>query len=303
MKSFEMLLAQLKESKVKKSVAVVCGIDSHSEFAITKAIQSGFAEFIMVGDKKAVEDYEVFKSHPEAVSFVEASSPGRAAELAVSLVKEGRADVLMKGIINTDDLLRAILNKERGILPKGRVLTHLAAVEMPSYPKLLFFTDAAVIPYPTLEQRVAMLEYMSDTCNRFGVQAPRIALIHCTEKVHPMFPHSVDYVELKKMAAKGYFGSTLLDGPMDVYTACDIESGSMKGIDSVIDGQADGLMFPNIESANVFYKTITLFSNADIAAVLQGTLCPVVITSRSDSGLTKFYSLALACLTSSTNLN
>ena len=295
-RSFKMLLNKLNDQKVTKRVAVVCGTDSHSEYAITRAIEAGFATFIMVGDKSAVESYEVFKSHPNAVSFLNIVDPDEAADKAVSLVKTGKADVLMKGIINTDNLLRSILNKEHGILPKGKVLTHLSVAEIPSHSKLLLFTDAAVIPYPTLEQRIAMLKYMAEVCNDFGISKPHLALIHCTEKVSPRFPHSVDYVSLKELAAEGEFGKTLLDGPMDVSTACDIESSAIKGIDSVIGGDADGLMFPNIESGNVFYKTLSLFAKAEIAGFLKGTMCPVVITSRSDSGLTKFYSLATACL-------
>ena len=126
--------------------------------------------------------------YPDHVKVYEATSPDKAAQEAVSLIREGHADVLMKGIINTDNLLRAVLNKEHGILPKGNVLSHITVAQIPTYKKLLFFSDAAVIPRPTLEQFEAMLLYDLEVCRRMGIEAPRVALIHCTEKVNEKFP-------------------------------------------------------------------------------------------------------------------
>ena len=218
--------------------------------------------------------------------------------LAVRIVREGGADILMKGIINTDNLLRAILDKEHGLLPKGKILTHLAVMQIPTYDKLLFFSDAAVIPRPTLQQRIEMIWYAIHTCRHFGIEQPRIALIHCTEKVSAKFPHSLDYVNIVELAEAGEFGNVIIDGPLDVKTSCEKTSGNIKGIVSPIDGEADVLIFPNIESGNAFYKAVSLFSHADMAGLLQGPSCPVVLPSRSDSGLSKYYSIAMACLTS-----
>ena len=152
----------------------------------------------------------------------------------------------MKGIINTDNLLHAILDKEKGLLPKGKVLTHLAVMQIPTYNKLLFFSDAAVIPRPTLQQRIEMIWYAIHTCRSFGIEQPRISLIHCTEKVSAKFPHSLDYVNIVELAEAGEFGNVIIDGPLDVCTSCEQASGSIKGIVSPIDGQADVLIFPNI---------------------------------------------------------
>ena len=223
--------------------------------------------------------------------------PDEAARIAVNLVHQGKADILMKGIINTDNLLRVILDKEHGLLPKGQVLTHLAMVEIPTYHKLLFFSDAAVIPQPTLQQRIEMIGYAIRTCRRFGIERPRISLIHCSEKVSPKFPHSLDYVNIVQLAEAGEFGDVIIDGPLDVKTSCEKSSSAIKGIVSPINGEADVLIFPNIESGNTFYKTVSLFCHADMAGLLQGTICPVVLPSRSDSGLSKYYSIAMACLT------
>ena len=173
-------------------------------------------------------------------------------------------------------------------------------VKTPTYDKLLFFSDAAVIPRPTLQQRIEMIWYAICTCRRFGIEQPRISLIHCTEKVSAKFPHSLDYVNIVELAEAGEFGNVIIDGPLDVRTSCEQASGDIKGIVSPINGQPDVLIFPNIESGNAFYKSVSLFAKADMAGLLQGPICPVVLPSRSDSGLSKYYSIAMACLTAST---
>ena len=206
--------------------------------------------------------------------------------------------MLMKGIINTDNLLRAVLNKEHGLLPKGNVLSHITVAEIPTYNKLLFFSDAAVIPSPTMNHFEAMIRYNVDVCRKMGISAPRVALVHCTEKVNEKFPFTLDYVALKEKAEAGEFGEMFLDGPMDVKTACDSHSGEVKGISSPVVGHADMIIFPNIIAANTFYKTLSLFGDANMAGMLQGTTAPVVVPSRADSGTSKFYSLALACVCS-----
>ena len=128
-------------------------------------------------------------------------------------------------------------------------------------------------------------------------RSPKIALIHCTEKVSAKFPHSLDYVNIVELCEAGEFGNTIIDGPLDVRTSCEPASGNIKGIVSPINGEADVLIFPNIESANAFYTSVSLFAHADMAGLLQGPICPVVLPSRSDSGLSKYYSMAMACLT------
>ena len=141
-----------------------------------------------------------------------------------------------------------------------------------------------------------MVWYAICTCRHFGIEQPRVALIHCTEKVSAKFPHSLDYVNIVELAEAGEFGNVIIDGPLDVRTACEQASGDIKGIVSPINGQADVLIFPNIESGNAFYKSVSLFAQAEMAGLLQGPICPVVLPSRSDSGLSKYYSIAMACL-------
>jgi len=296
---FSSLVGRLRGLKKRKRVVVVCPNDAHTEYVVIRSLREGFADFLLVADTPHLLNAEYIRQqYPEHVRVYEASSPDKAAQEGVLLVREGHADVLMKGIINTDNLLRAVLNKEYGLLPKGNVLSHVTVAQVPTYNKLLFFSDAAVIPRPTLEQFDAMIRYNVAVCRRMGIDSPRVALIHCTEKVNEKFPHTLDYVTLKERAMAGVYGDMYLDGPMDAKTACDSHSGEVKGISSPVVGHADMLIFPNIESGNTFYKTLSLFGDANMAGMLQGTTAPVVVPSRADSGNSKFYSLALACVCS-----
>ncbi len=297
-KSFEQLTTHLQTLKRRKRIAVVCAKDPNTEYAIARALEEGFAEFLMIGDSFTLEKYPMLKKYPELVSKIHIENPDEAAREAVRIVRAGEADILMKGIINTDNLLRAILDKENGLLPKGKILTHLSVMEIPGYDKLLFFSDAAVIPRPSLQQRIEMIWYAIHTCRAFGIKKPRIALIHFSEKVSSKFPNSLDYVNIVELAEGGEFGDVIIDGPLDVKTACEKSSGDIKGIVSPINGEADVLIFPNIEAGNTFYKSLSLFAHAEMAGLLQGPVCPVVLPSRSDSGLSKYYSIAMACLTS-----
>ena len=298
-RTFDQLTAHLQTLNHRKRVAVVCANDPNTEYAIERALREGIAEFLMIGNPAVLERYPSLSQYLRHVRVIPMEDPDEAARLAVRIVREGGADILMKGIINTDNLLHAILDKEHGLLPKGKILTHLAVMQVPAYHKLLFFSDAAVIPRPSLQQRIEMIGYAIRACRQFGIECPRIALIHCTEKVSAKFPNSLDYVNIVELAEAGEFGNVIIDGPLDVKTACEKTSGDIKGIVSPINGEADVLIFPNIESGNAFYKAVSLFAHADMAGLLQGPVCPVVLPSRSDSGLSKYYSLAMACLTAS----
>ncbi|MDE7125901.1 MAG: phosphate butyryltransferase [Muribaculaceae bacterium] len=295
-RNFENLTAHLKAESVRKRIAVVCASDNNTEQAVVRALEDGFADLIMVGPGDILDRFSDLNRFPGRVSVIDVPDRDEAARVAVRLVREGRADVLMKGLINTDNLLRAILDKENGILPAGNVLTHVTMAEVPGSDRLIFFSDAAVIPYPSFAQRVEMVRYLTQTCRSFGISCPRVALVHCSEKVNAKMPVTLDYVRLVEMAGQGEFGEAIVDGPMDVKTACESTSGAIKGIVSPIGGKADALLFPDIESGNVFYKTLSLWAKARMAGMLRGTSAPVVLPSRSDSAESKYFSLAAACL-------
>lgn len=295
---FKALPQRLRSMAKCVTVAVACPADAHTEEVIERSISEEFAKFILVAvEQNAAVAERLHTKYPDRTAIILATDVDDASRKAVAEVRQGRAQVLMKGTVNTDNLLRAVLNKECGLLEKGHVLTHIAVAEIPGMQRLLFFTDAAVIPYPTTEQFHAQLGYIADTFRSVtGNDCPRVALTHCTEKVSEKFPLTLSYEELKKEAREGAFGSIEVDGPMDVKTACDAESGAIKGIASPVVGNADILIFPDIEAGNTFYKAITLFAHATVAGMLAGTTAPVVVTSRADTVESKFYSLATACM-------
>ena len=269
------MIVFLQQRGDRRRVAVVCANDAATRYAVEKGKEMGFIEPV----------------------YVDGDDKDECARRAVAMVKSGEADILMKGLINTDNLLRVILNKDTGILRPGHVLTHIAMAEIPKYDKLLFFTDAAVIPVPPKEQRRQQIHYINYACHTLGIEEPRISLIHCAEKIsEKIFPYTADYHDIIAEAQIGKFGRCIIDGPLDLKTSLDQVSLREKGIRSVIDGQADALIFPDIVAGNVFYKTLTLFGYAKTAGVLQGTSCPCVVSSRADSPESKYYSLALAAI-------
>ena len=289
--NFEELISHLSGRDEPSKVAVVCPYDESTQGAVQQAIDAGFINPILVGESAKLGN--ALRDVPR----IDATDDDDAAAKAVALVREGKADVLMKGLLNTDNLLRAVLNKETGILPKGRVLTHLTCAEIPQYDKLLFMTDVAVIPCPTKEQREAQLSYLLRLCRSMGIREPAVSLINCSEKVSEKhFPHTVEYRELVARCEAGDFGPCIVDGPLDLKTSLSAKALKKKGLTSPLRGHADALIFPDIQAGNVFYKTITLFCRATTAAILAGPEVPVVLTSRADSVDSKFYSLALACI-------
>ena len=298
LRDFSGLTRKLRTQNIRKRVVVVSPNDPHTEYVISRALQEGIADFLLVSDAKHIQNSLYIQDNfPENVEVVKVPNAEDAAREAVSIVKHGSADILMKGLINTDELLRAVLDKENGILPKGNVLSHVTLTQIPLYNKFLLFSDAAVIPKPTLEQFDSMIRYDIEICHKLGINEPRIALINSSEKVNPKFPHTLDYVTIKERAQNGEYGSVYIDGPMDVKTACDSHSAEVKGLSSPVVGHSDLLIFPNIESGNTFYKAISLFGDANVAGMLTGTTVPVVVPSRADSGNSKYYSLILACAT------
>ena len=274
--SFSDLRERLAALHQKKRVAVVCAHDESTRHAVESAEQEGLIVPL----------------------WIDADTPEEACREAVRAARRGEADVLMKGKVNTDVLLRAILDKEEGLLPQGRVLTHVTCAELPAEEgdgtRLLLFTDAAVLPYPTDDQRMAQLACLLDTCRNMGIHTPRISLINCSEKVAPKaFPFTAHYINIKERARAGEFGPCVIDGPLDLKTSLSAAALSKKGILSPIEGRADGLIFPDIQAANVFYKTITLFG-CPTAGMLCGASVPVVLPSRGDSSQSKLASLMLA---------
>jgi len=204
----------------------------------------------------------------------------------------------MKGMCSTDKYMRAILNKERGLLPAKAVLSHVTVMSNPQYHKLLVLGDIAVIPAPDLSQKIAITNYVVKISHALGNSKPKVAIITATEQMLPGMPACVDAAIISKMADRGQISGCLVDGPLALDVALSAEAVAVKKLVSAVAGDADCLVFPNIESANVFYKVNTqLCVGAQQAAIVAGAKAPCVLSSRADSIDTKLNSIALAALT------
>lgn len=296
-KSLDQMVQHLCNTGIRKRIAVAVAEDDNTIGALIEAKNSGFAIPILIGSKKRIED--VLKSedaNPESFEIVDVPDHQEAVTEAVRMVKDDEADVLMKGLIGTDKFLKAVLNKQKGLLPPKAVMSYVCALELPKYDKLLFVSDTAVLPYPDLKQKIAMVNYTVEMTKRFGIEDPKIALIGASEKVSEAFPYSIDYATICKMAERGQLPKCTIDGPLDVFLACDKESVKIKGVPTPINGEADALIFPSLEATNSFYKGLMLFGGGELAGLIQGTEKPVVVMSRSESQKSKFYCVALSCL-------
>jgi phosphate butyryltransferase len=214
----------------------------------------------------------------------------------VKLINDGKASLLMKGSLSTDKYMRAILNKAAGITNEGAVLSHVTVMEFPSYHKLLTIADVAIIPQPDLKQKIKMIGYLVNVAKAIGVDTPKVAVIAATEQMLAGMPACVDGAILAKMSDRGQMPGCVVDGPLSLDAAIDMESVQIKKITGPVAGNADCMLFPNIESGNVFFKSGSKLAGAELAAYVAGARVPCVLTSRGDSALTKTYSIALAAL-------
>lgn len=291
------LLSKVSQLALKKMV-VVNGVDEHSIEAAEEARKLGVVQVILTGsEEKIKETCQKLGVDVENFRIVDVEED-EAAIKAVELINAGEADFIMKGLVNTDKYMRAILNKEKGLLNPGDLLSHVTVFEIPAYHKLLLASDVAIIPYPTLTQKVTMIKYMVEVANRLGIEQPKVAVIAPTEQVLDAIPACVDAAKIKQMVNEGQLSGALIDGPMALDVALDKESAEIKKIQSEVAGDADCLLFPNIDAGNVFYKMNTKLCNSNQAAIVYGAKVPVVLSSRGDSSQTKLNSIVLAALMS-----
>jgi len=267
-------------------------------FFITSSPAAGRAR--LVGDEARIADLcTEFGLDPGIFTVIAAADEAAAGAEAVRLVRAGEADVLMKGLIGTDKYMRLILDKERGLLPPKAVLSHVTVLDIPAYrasqDKLLIVSDVAIIPDPDLATKLKIVQYVIDAAHAFGIAEPKVALIAATEKVNPKMQACVDAALITQMNRRGQITGAIVDGPLALDVACSPEACAIKGLVSPVDGSADCLVFPNIETGNVFYKATTVLGGARLAAAVVGTSAPCVLTSRADSEESKFLSIALGC--------
>ena len=284
----------------KKRLAVAYGQDEHTLHAVYEAVKEGLVEPTIFGSREIIEqvcrDNDIDSS---LFTIVDEHSDVECVRRAVNAVVKGEADVLMKGLVSTDKYMRGILNKEAGLFPAKGTLSHVTILEMHGYHKLLTISDIAVIPQPDLKQKMTLIGYLRNTATLLGIQTPKIACVAPSEQVLPTVPSSYEGAILSKMADRGQLGNVVVDGPLSLDVAMYKEVADHKKVKgSSIAGDPDCLLFPNIESANVFFKSVTHFGEGELAAIVVGTKVPCVLTSRGDSSQSKLYSIALACLAS-----
>ena len=288
-------LVELIKGRKSMTIAVANAQDPYTIEAVYKGVKEGLVNAKMVGDKERIESLAREKGMDISLfEIIDVKDPMEAGRIARDMVRDGEAQVLMKGLISTDVYMRLILDKEKGLLPKGRILSHIAVMDIPAYPKLLFVSDVAVIPKPDLKQKIAIVNYAIRVAHRFGIEEPKVALIAATEKISDKMEATIDAAIITKMADRKQIKGGIIDGPLALDVAVSRESCQIKGLNSPVGGEADILIFPNIETGNVFFKTVTKFTNASIAAMVFGATAPCILTSRADTEASKFYSIALA---------
>lgn len=295
---FDGILAELQKRETKKRMVAAWAVDDHTVSAASLAVERGIAQVTLVGDKELI--IKVCENEGVDISkfdIVDEPSELKAVSKAVDMVRNGEGDFLMKGLCSTDKFLRAVLNKETGLLPPKGTLTHCGVIEIPSYHKLLFVGDVAVIPAPDLKQKQFIMECLVRTAKSVGVEMPKVALIAATEQVLGSQPATMEAALLAKMADRGQIKGCIADGPLALDVAIDMESVQIKGLKSPVAGDADCLLFPNIESGNVFYKANSkLVPGVRQAGILVGAKVPCVLSSRADSTDTKLNSIAVAAM-------
>ncbi|MCD8185464.1 MAG: bifunctional enoyl-CoA hydratase/phosphate acetyltransferase, partial [Rikenellaceae bacterium] len=291
-------LLEAAKSYKKKWMVVAYAADSHTIEAAYRAVQVGIVEAVLVGDPEVIE--ALCQQHgidPDLFRVVREEGDYECALRAVRMAATGEADILMKGTVSTDKYMRAILSKDYGLLPPKSILTHVAVLEMPTYHKLLLVSDVAIIPDPDLKQKIFITNALIQTSRLLGNEAPRVAIIASTEQMLPSIPSCVDAAIISKMWEREQIRCGVIDGPLAVDVAINPETVKIKKLDSPVAGDADCLVFPNLDASNTFFKTATKLAKASMAGMVYGAKVPCVLTSRGDSEESKLNSIALAVLT------
>jgi phosphate butyryltransferase len=288
-------LFEVLKNKPKKRLVAAYANDDHTIEAVNMAVDMGIVEATLVGDEQTIKTVcAAHKIDPSKFKIVQENDEMKAASKAVELINNGEGEVLMKGLVSTDKYMRAILNKEKGLLPPKAVLSHVTVVQVPTYHKLLIVADVAIIPAPDLGQKIAMTNYLIHTAHSLGIERPKVAILAATEQVSAAMPACVDASIISKMGDRGQIKGAIIDGPLALDVAIDMESAKIKKLTGEVAGDADCILFPNIESGNVFFKACTKLAKGELGALVMGAKVPCVLTSRGDSVQSKMYSIALA---------
>lgn len=297
-KNFDELL-ELAKAKGPKTVAVACAQDEDSLLAIENARKVGIVKAILVGDldevKRIADAHGIDLANYECIDIKDLTE---ASLKAVSLVSSGQAHLVMKGLVDTAVILKAVLDKEVG-LRTGNVLSHVAAFDVPNFPRMLLVTDAAMNLAPDVTGKKQIIENSLEVAYALEIEVPKVGVICAKEKVNPKMQATVDAAELVKMNESGELTGCIVGGPFALDNAVSEEAAKIKKIDHPAAGKCDILLCPNIETGNVLYKALSFLAGARSAGVIVGAKAPVILTSRADDDDTKLNSIALGVLMAS----
>lgn len=294
--SFDEILRSAGELPSRAVMAVAAAADPHSLEAALEARRAGIAEPLLVGDRGAI--LSLLEGLGESVpdeDIIDASGSAEAAARAVALVREGRASFLLKGGLDTSVLLRAVVDKERG-LSRGRLMSHFTIFQIPGYHKLLAPVDGGMVTYPTLEQKKQIIENTVEMFHALGYECPKVGVLACVEKLNPKMPETVEADALKQMNLRGEIPGCVVEGPISYDCAVSKEIADYKGFESPCAGDCDILLAPNIHAGNIMGKMLTVTCGAKMAGFIVGAACPIAMTSRGSSAEEKFDSIVLAAV-------
>lgn len=292
-KSFKELSFSLMEREDKMRLAVSASGDFHTVEAAIYAYKEGVVVPIFVGDKDIVSTIlGSMDQDPDSFEIIDEKDGALSCKKAVALVREGKADFLMKGKIDTSLLLKEVVNKETG-LGLGKLMSHVAMFEVPSFPRLVTVVDGGMLTYPDLEGKKAIIENTVECLMNMGYEKPNVGVITCVEKLNPKMPETIDGDLLKKMNQNGEIKNCVVEGPISFDCAVDKDICKLKGYESPIAGEVDIFLMPNIHTANICGKTLLCMAGAKMAGFVAGAKCPVILSSRGASAEEKFYSIVL----------
>ena len=294
--NFDELIAKVKGAPDKKIMAVACANDDHTLEAVVNARREGIIEPLLVGDKKIIHEIldKLGESIPEENIFdVPEDDLQKACETAVKLVREDRANFLMKGKVDTKIILKEVVNKEYG-LGTGKLMSHFTMFQIPTYHKLILPVDGGMVTYPDLEQKKQIIENTVETLRSMGYDCPKVGVLACVEKVNPKMPESVEAAQLQEMNEKGEIRNCIVEGPIQYDCVMRKDLADFKGLKSQIAGDPDILIAPNIHAGNIMGKMYSISCGGKMAGFIVGAKCPIVMVSRGSTAEEKYLSIVVS---------
>ncbi|MCL1808435.1 MAG: bifunctional enoyl-CoA hydratase/phosphate acetyltransferase [Clostridiales bacterium] len=293
-KNFDELVGKIHSGGAKKTVAVVAAHDEHTLEAVDLACKNSIVTPILIGDGVKIKELiEVHGFQLGDAEIHEQKDDSEAAKTAVAMIREGAADFLMKGKLQTADLLREVVNKERG-LHTGSVMSHFGFFELPSYHKLLVLTDAGMLPCPNADEKAKILMNAVGVLRDLGYECPKVAALAAAELVNPKMQESVDAALLKEMNQDGRLTGCIVEGPISFDLMFSTESAKIKGYESPVTGDADILLMPNMTSGNILAKAFQYTGGSKMAGMIVGAKVPIVLVSRGSAAEEKYLSMVLS---------